>query len=915
MNFASPVSPVTRSTRTGCLFRGFALEIITTHINADFDAMASMIAAKKLYPEAVMVFPGSQEHNLREFFVESTFYVFDFARIKDLDFRRIIRLILVDTRQAGRIGKFESLVKDSKVDIHIYDHHPGSDDDVKGSIEVVKPVGATVTLLTEIIKQRGIALTPDEATILALGIYEDTGSFTFSSTTPADYQAASFLLQQGANLNMVADMLTRELTAEQITLLNDLIHSATTHTINTIPICIARASVDKYIGDFALLAHKLMDMENLNVLFALARMEDRIYMVARSRIPDVNVGEIAAAFGGGGHPSAASATIKDLTLIQVEEELFRLLQSWVNPGRQARHLMSSPVISVPPELSLLGAADLLTRYNINATPVVDGDRLVGILSRQMIDKGIYHGLEKVEVREFMSTEYSTVSPDASLVEIQAHIVDRQQRLLPVVKGGELVGVITRKDLLNMLLNDPSRIPTYLYEPVYETGRNKRRKNVSNILAEQLPREVKDLLQEAGRVASSHNYRAYAVGGFIRDLMLRRPNLDIDLVVEGDGIEFAKNFAQRFGARVRSYKKFGTAVVIFPDGFKIDVATARLEYYEYPAALPTVELSSLKLDLYRRDFTINTLAVELNPNRFGQLIDYFGAQRDFKDKAIRVLHNYSFVEDPTRVLRAVRYEQRLGFRIGKHTANLIANAVRMNLLVQLSGRRLTNELKLILSEENPAPAIRRMGEYNLLPFLHPGITYGSQVERLLVSIRSVLAWYDLSFISNGFNSWRVYLLALVDSLNTTELEEFCRRMEFPPRLRAWMLEGRERAIAIGPKFYRKAGLKPSEIYRLLQDLDAEWLLFIMAKTKQEETRRAISLYFRNLKEVRSALRGRDLKNMGIEPGPIYRQILDRLLDCRLNGELTSKREEEEFVRRHFVEGMQEFGNRKSINPKS
>ena len=879
------------------------MEIITTHINADFDAMASMIAAKKLYPDAVMVFPGSQENNLREFLVESTFYFFDFAKIRDLDFTKISRLILVDTRQAGRIGKFENLVKEARVDIHIYDHHPNSEDDVSGSVEVVKPVGATVTILTELIRERSIKLTPDEATILTLGIYEDTGSFTFSSTTPEDYKAAGFLLEQGANLNLVSDMLTRELTAEQISLLNDLIHSATTHTINTIPICISRASVDKYIGDFALLVHKLMDMENLNVLFALARMEDRIYLVARSRLVEVNVGEIATVFGGGGHSSAASATIKDLTLIQVEEELFRILQSWINPKQRAKHLMSFPVISVPPELSLQEAADLLTRYNINAAPVVDGEGcLVGILSRQMIDKGIYHGLKEVPVSDYMGTEFSSVSPDASLIEIQEHLGDLQQRLLPVVEGDQVVGVITRKDLLNTLLHDPSRIPTYLYEPAQEKS-NKRRKNISNIMGEQLPRQVNEILQAAGRVAAEHNYRAYAVGGFIRDLMLRRPNLDIDIVVEGDGIEFAKHFAQIYEARVRSYKKFGTAVVIFPDGFKIDVATARLEYYEYPAALPTVELSSLKLDLYRRDFTINTLAVELNPGSFGQLIDYFGAQRDFKDKAIRVLHNYSFVEDPTRVLRAIRYEQRLGFRIGKHTANLIINAVKMNLLVQLSGRRLTNELKLILSEENPAPEVKRMQEYKLLPFLHPDITYGPVLERLLREIRSVLAWYELSFIKNGCDRWLVYLLALIDPLSSSGLEEFCKRMEFPPRLATWLVEGRARAMSVGQGFYRRGKLKPSEIYHLLEDLDSEWLLFIMAKTQQVETRRAISHYFRHLKEVQPELRGRDLKDMGIKPGPIYRQILNQLLDGRLNGELSSKNEEIEFVKKQFIEESQ------------
>jgi tRNA nucleotidyltransferase (CCA-adding enzyme) len=881
------------------------VEIITTHINADFDAMASMIAAKKLYPSAIMVFPGAQEHNLREFFVESTFYFFDFARLRDLDFDRVRRLILVDTRQAGRIGKFKDLVGNRQVDIHIYDHHPDCEDDISGSFEIVRPVGATVTILTGIIRERGIALTPDEATILALGIYEDTGSFTFSSTTPADYQAASFLLEQGANLNMVADMLTRELTSEQVSLLHDLIHSATTHTINTIPICIARVSVDKYIGDFALLAHKLIEMENLNVLFALARMEDRIYLVARSRVPDVNAGEIAAAFGGGGHPSAASATIKDLTLVQVEEELFRLLHSTVHPSRRARHLMSSPVISAPPELSLHDAADLLTRYNINAVPVLDAGRLVGILSRQMIDKGIYHGLDQVAVQDFMSSEFNSVPADASLLEIQDHLVEGQQRLLPVVEGDRVVGVITRKDLLNMLLEDTSRVPTYLYDASHET-QNKRRKNVAKIMAEQLPKRINSLLREMGRVAKSRNYKAYAVGGFIRDVLLRRPNLDIDIVVEGDGIEFAREFAGRHGARVRSHKKFGTAVVIFPDEFKIDVATARLEYYEYPAALPTVELSSLKLDLYRRDFTVNTLAVDLTPGRFGQLIDYFGAQRDLKDRRIRVLHNFSFVEDPTRVFRAIRFEQRFGFRLGKHTSNLIQNAVKMGLLVKLSGRRLANELRLILSEENPAPAIQRLDEFSLLPFLHPHIATGPSMARLLEEVRTVLAWYDLSFLGNHCRRWLVYFLALTDALSSDELDGLCRRLGFPARLTSWLVDGRAGAVAVGQRLVRKAERRPSDIYRLLEDFDAELLLFLMAKTQQEEARRAISLYFSKLREVRPALRGRDLQALGIKPGPIYSRILDRLLNGRLNGELKSREEEMDFVREHFSERIERSG---------
>ena len=244
------------------------LEIITTHMNADFDGLASMVAAKKLYPNATLVFPGSQERNLRDFFVRSSLYFLNFAKIKDINLEDVKRLILVDTRQAGRIGKFGELFPNGDVDVHVYDHHPDSPDDLAGSVEVVRPVGATVSILTQLIKERGISLTPDEATILALGIYEDTGSFTFSSTTPAEFEAAKFLLEQGANLNTVAEMLTRELTVEQVALLNDLIRNATTLNFSGIEIVVARASASQYVGDFAVLAHKFMDMENIQVLFA-----------------------------------------------------------------------------------------------------------------------------------------------------------------------------------------------------------------------------------------------------------------------------------------------------------------------------------------------------------------------------------------------------------------------------------------------------------------------------------------------------------------------------------------------------------------------------------------------------------------------------------------------------------------------
>ena len=869
------------------------ITVITTHVNADLDAFASMLAAKKLYPDALVVFPGSQEKNLRDFFVKSMVYMFNIVKIKDIDLNAVSRLILVDTRQASRIGKFASIVHRPGLEVHIYDHHPPMPDDLSGSVEVTQMTGATVTILTKILRDKKIPITPEEATIMTLGLYEDTGSFTFTSTTEDDYLAAAYFLSKGANLNVISDIITREMTPEQVGLLNDMIEVVTHHTVNGIDVAVTSVSCDTYIGDLALLVHKLKDMQNLDVIFALASMENHVYMVARSRLPEVDVGEIAMAFGGGGHPSAASATIRGQTLIQVEEKLFGLLNKFINPERSARDLVSAPVIHVEPAVTLKEANELLTRYNVNVLVVLESGDLLGYISRQIIEKGLHHKLEHVPVREYMTTGIDTVSPDATLSEIQEKIIGNKQRLLPVVKNGRVVGVITRTDLLNILVSEPARIPQFSVDGKKREARVRERR-VAKFLTERLPEEIIELLAAVGRVADSLGYNAYAVGGFVRDIFLYQENLDTDVVIEGDGIEFAKALTASLGGRVRAHEKFRTAVVILSNSRKIDVATARLEYYKSPGALPTVETGSIKLDLYRRDFTINTLAIRLNPGKFGNLIDFFGAQKDLKRKVIRVLHNLSFVEDPTRVFRAVRFEQRFGFRIGKLTSALIENAVRMDFFREVSGRRLFSELRQILEEDKPVMALRRLHEYNLLKVIHPKIVYNSALDALLHSVEKVLTWHNLLFLEEPCRGWIVYLLALVRSFDQGVREALCNRLQLTQRHRKVLIYEKTKAEVCMKWMGSQQILKNSDLYKRLHPFHTETLLYIMASATRNSVKQAVSNYITRLRSTTTSLDGRYLKEAGFEPGPIYREILEGLLDARLDGQVETLLDEIEFV---------------------
>ncbi|MBU1276323.1 MAG: CBS domain-containing protein [Proteobacteria bacterium] len=873
------------------------VEVITTHVNADYDALASMLAAAKLYPEAMLVLPGSQERNLRNFFVDSVCFLYNFVKVKQVPFERVRRLILVDTRQKERIGPLGPLAEDPEVEVHAFDHHPDSGNDVKTSYQIVEPVGATVTVLSQLLRNQGITLNDDEATLLALGIYEDTGSFTFSSTTPADYEAAAWLLSQGAMLGVVANLITRELSAEEVGLLNDLISSAETLNVGGTSLVVSQVSRDFYVPEFAVLVHKFMDMENLDALFALARMEGRIYLVARSRLPEVDAGAIAQSLGGGGHPTAASATLKDMTLVEASERLKNVLRSSINPTILARDLMTSPVITVPAETTLKEAEQVLTRYNVNVMPVSQDGNVKGIITRQTVEKAVYHGLGHLSVVEYMTPHVEMLSPMASLLEVERAVVERRQRLVPVMEDGQLLGVITRTDLLNTLIENP--LVTERLVDRYEGPRPVRHKNVKSIMAERLPRRVMAILKEMGQVAQELGFKVFLVGGSVRDLFLRRENLDLDVVVEGDGMALARRFGEMHPeVRVRTHKKFSTAKIVFEQsGLSLDVATARLEYYDSPAALPVVELSSLKLDLYRRDFTINTLAVQLNPPGFGLLIDFFDGLRDIKEKAVRVLHNLSFVEDPTRVFRAVRFEQRFGFRIGKLTEGLVKNAIKIDAFKRLSPRRLFGEFRQMLEEERAVACLQRLRDLKLLYVFHPELKLEPKDEELLEDLDEALAWHRLSFLDHPVQQWLVYYLGLSDPLPPKDRQALGRRLGMSPKQRDELEGERQRALKAMNHMQRK---KPaaSEIYFLLHSQRPEFQLYIMAKATRQWAKRAVSQYMLSLSRVRPEVDGEALKALGFAPGPLFKRILDRLMAARLDGEVLTREQEEQLVMKEF-----------------
>lgn len=878
--------------------------IITGHMSADYDALAAMVAAGKLYPEAVLVAPTMLERQGTHLFSDSIAYLFNLRQPKECDFSDVRLLVVVDTHQAGRIDHVSAALDNPGLEIHVYDHHPDSEHDLSAAKSVIKPWGSATAILTHILKERGIALSQDEATMMGLGIFEDTGSFTFASTTEHDFTAAAYLRGFDMDLDTIAELISNDLTREQVHMLDELLRNAVTHTIRGIPVTVTEVALDSFVGDFASLVHKLIDMENLKVLFALASMGDRVHMIARSKAPDVDVGLICTSFGGGGHSFAASASIKNQPLAEIKEELLAFLVSIITPQTTVGKYMTAPAITGVNDLNMEQADELMTRYGLKALPIMPAapGGGIGLLEQQTAARAVAHRLGGQPVTAYMQRNVNTLHPDADLYEAMEIILKQRQRLIPVIEGGEVLGVLTRTDLLNLLVDDTLHIPegTPLSQGHKERG-------IAGLVTAQLPDEIVRILKEAGRLGDELGVPVYAVGGFVRDLLLKRPNFDIDLSIEGDGISFAEHLAGRFGGKVRPHMKFKTAIVFYRDGQgceqHLDVATARLEYYEYPAALPTVELSSIKMDLYRRDFTINALAIQLNISCFGKLIDPFSAQRDMKDRNIAVLHSLSFIEDPTRILRAVRFERRFEFRIGVQTERLIKNALSLGMIDKLSGPRLFNELRHVFDEKDVSSCIRRMDSWNLLRMMHPVLRLTPVKDILVSTIDEVMAWYRLLYKNPSPRNWIVYLLGLTDNSKYPEVSALLDRLGFVERAKNDFLALREHCRKASGKLaaLQRGGAVPmSALYAILNKVETEGLLYLMARHGQEHNiGQDISLYLTRLRDIRADIDGDDLVRLGEEPGPLFGETLRYVLAAKLDGRAVNKEEQIALASKYMV----------------
>ena len=867
------------------------MQAITTHQNADFDALASMVAAGKLYPDAWLVVPGSLNLNVREFvsLYKDTFHL---KSQKEVDLAAVNSLVVTDTRQKNRIGPFGKMLEQI-TEIHLYDHHPDSDEDLTGQLTVFAEVGSTTTLMLERIYRLELPLSSFEATLFALGIYEDTGCLTFETTTARDVEALWRLWQSGVNLKIINHFLNRPLSDEQRIMLDALLTATEYHELRGVRVAVATAESTGYVGGLSLLTHKLLEMEAVDVIFSVVAMEDRIYVVGRSRLDYLDLGLVLAPLGGKGHKHAASAAVRDKSIIEVRDMLVASLYKQVSPVKMAREIMSVPVRTISPDTTVDRARELMLRYGHSGFPVVDQQGLVGIISRRDLEKASHHGLGHAPVKGYMNKRPLTVAHDLPVRKIQELMIEHNVGRLPVTDSEGIIGIVTRTDVLrNMEGGDKVRCGSGRCLPA--AG-----EDLTPLINARLPKKMQSMLLLVGQKAERENVRVFAVGGFIRDLLLQIPNHDLDLVVEPAAIPFAEKLNELLRGQLTTHEQFGTASIVIPGGIQIDLVTSRQEFYARPAALPEVEQSSLKNDLFRRDFTINTLACSLKVPEFGTLIDFFHGIDDLEKGLIRVLYNLSFVEDPLRVLRAVRFEQRFGFRLEETTLSLLENAAQTRVLEKVSKERLYDEIQLGLLEEKAPEILTRYFELQLAPLLFPGVCYSEKLKNRLTSVREMIAWAGRNWPDAAVSPSALYLAALMLELPFQEARHLCRRLRLPRNEVERVLAAVEAVPYLQTSLLEPELLKNSELYHLFSGRPAEVLLLLQSENSLSRIWESTSLYWEKLRHIRPDVGGHDLLAAGYLPGPVFQEVLLALKDARLDRLVSNREEELSLARKLFA----------------
>ena len=822
------------------------MRLIVTHEQPDFDAVASLALAKVLFPGSQATVQGATSRSMQEFL---TLYrdVLDLLDEDEIDLDGIAELVVVDTADPSRIRPFDQLL--GRVPVTLYDHHPLPRVPVPAGRGIVETVGATATLLTRELAAVKTPIPAEVASLGLLGIHEDTGNLSYDGTTPDDYRAAAYLLAQGGNLQLVRRFARDVLTPEQLDFRTHLHRETEVREVAGRAVLVAAFEHPTYVPGVSGLVSELLDMHGADAALVAVGMEGRTLVFARSNERFDSAAALADAVGGSGHPGAAYGKT-DIPPEEAARRAVEALARHASPLLTAADVMTTPVRTVPDHATVAEVQAGLLVHGHNGMPVVDASgRVTGVISRRDIDRALRHGLGSSRVSGFMSRSVVAAPPTATIPELEELILDHGVGRIPVVEDGKLVGIVTRADLI-------------------QARHSRDHADEAQSLLGRLPPRARSVIEAAQELAGDQP--VYLVGGTVRDLMLGAGSKDVDLVVEGGSVQrFGSKLQRKLGGELSCHADFATCTLRLEDELVVDLAAAREETYSHPGALPEVSPSSVKHDLARRDFTINAMAVRVQPGP-PVVLDPFGGRADLQRRQLRLLHPLSFVEDATRILRGARLAGRLSFEFAADSAAKARAVVAEGLSEGVSRSRLRAELELIFAEQRVAPALSVLDDMGVLEPMF-GLKNDADGVRAL----------DAERATNGDVPDEAYLLVLLMGQTDSAATEHVQDFNWPRRV----LVARDRLLRM---LADHEDVTDTDLEQL-SDAEAA-VLSAMSEPLRERIVRLAE------KPPSRRLRGRDVVALGLPEGPAIGRVLAEVERARATHKTSTFEEELELARR-------------------
>jgi tRNA nucleotidyltransferase (CCA-adding enzyme) len=925
------------------------MDLVLCHTTADFDTLGAAVGITRLLPGSRIVLTGGAHPTVQSFLALHR-DEYPLIERRAVDLSRVRSLTVVDAQDRERLGPAAEWIdwaEQQQIPITVYDHHTQTAGNIQAHQRLIESVGAATTLVVEQLQAKDLSLSGAEATVMALGIHVDTGSLSFEQATPRDALALAWLMGQGASQRAIAEFVEPGLSPTLQALLTEAMESLTVETRQGFRLASVLLPLEEHVPGLSSLTERLMSLCDSDCLLlgayypvkggaatgsGDAQREDKLVLIGRARGraaasargQGINFSQIFQPLGGGGHAMAAAVSLTTPDPQGVMGQVMGQVRSQVPHPPTARELMSSPVRTIRPRTTIQEAQRILLRYGHSGLSVVNAeDQLVGIISRRDIDLALHHGFSHAPVKGYMTTAPKTIQPDTPLPQIEQLMVTYDIGRLPVLEGDSLVGIVTRTDVLRQLHQDQQEDYADAPEdsspaPLARPSRALPPEVLTERLRQALRPDLWQILQQMAAAAEARGWHLYLVGGAVRDLLLApEPQAvelkDLDLVVDGyyqtaqvgAGVALAEAVkAAHPAVELQVYGRFQTAALVWHKdspgnlaGLMIDVATARTEFYPYPAANPEVEASSIRQDLYRRDFTINAMAIRLTQPGEGTLLDFFGGLIDLRQKRVRVLHANSFIEDPTRIYRAVRFAVRLGFDLDPQTESYIRHALESGIYTQMQRQvarvpalqaRLHHELEYILEADYWQPALHWIERLGALQCLHPDLVMDM---RLWHQLRRITRWIEHFDLETQMRPWELRLQVLLAAVPPADRQRVAEHLQLP-----LTSQQRLQALAAQEQSWQQSlslALPPSQVVQQLREADLGMLLLVSARHPRP-LGQLIWRYLTQWSKVKPPLDGNRLKALGYRPGPQFREMLAALLAATLDGQIKTPTEAEAFL---------------------